>query len=66
MLIRKAEIRGDLHGISICHNAPVVSNLLFADNCFLFVKATDSESLVMKTILTMYGAAASGQAISLP
>jgi hypothetical protein len=35
-LIRKAEGRGDIHGVKICRNAPIVSHLLFADDCFLF------------------------------
>ena len=64
-LIRYAERRGDISGISICHGAPFVSHLLFADDCFLFFKACDRQAQVMKNILTMYEAA-SGQAISLP
>jgi hypothetical protein len=35
-LIRKAEGRGDIHGVKICKNAPIISHLLFADDCFLF------------------------------
>jgi hypothetical protein len=64
-LIRQAERRGDIHGISICTNAPIISHLLFADDCFLFFRAEERQALVMKNILETYEKA-SGQAISLP
>ncbi|XP_039682896.1 uncharacterized protein [Medicago truncatula] len=64
-LIRSAELRGELQGIQICINAPVVSHLLFADDCFLFFKADENQANVMKQILLKYEEA-SGQAISLP
>ena len=64
-LIRKAERFGDLHGISICTNAPTISHLLFADDCFLFFRADEKEAQVMKNILHTYELA-SGRAISLP
>lgn len=38
-LIRQAEQRGDLHGIIICDNGPVISHLLLAYDCFLFFRA---------------------------
>jgi len=31
-LIRQVERRGDIHGISICIIAPIISHLLFADD----------------------------------
>lgn len=64
-LICKAERRGDIHGISICNNAPIISHLLFAYDCFLFFMADEREANTMKHILELYEAA-SGQAISLP
>jgi hypothetical protein len=64
-LIRQAEGRGDLHGVRICPAAPVISHLLFADDCFLFFRATESEARVMQNILKTYEEA-SGQAISFP
>jgi len=64
-LIRDAEGRGELQGVSVCRNAPVLSHLLFADDCFLFFQAEESQANVMKRILTTYEEA-SGQAISLP
>jgi hypothetical protein len=63
-LIRQTKSRGDLHGIQICVNAPVVFHLLFVDDCFLFFRGTESEAHIMTNILTTYEAA-SGQAISL-
>ncbi|PNX57234.1 ribonuclease H, partial [Trifolium pratense] len=63
-LIRQAENRGDLHGIKVCRRAPIISHVLFANDCFLFFKATVNEAIVLKNILSVYEAA-SGQAINL-
>ncbi|CAJ2636477.1 unnamed protein product [Trifolium pratense] len=63
-LIRQTENIGDLHGIKVCRRAPIISHLLFADDCFLFFKATVNEAIVLKNILSVYEAA-SGQAINL-
>jgi len=64
-LIRDAETRDVLIGTKICRQAPSFSHLLFADDCFLFFKATKDQVHVMKNILSTYQLA-SGQAISLP
>ena len=48
-----------------CTNAPTISHLLFADDCFLFSRADDNEAQVMKNILHTYELA-SGKAINLP
>jgi len=64
-LIRDAETRSILTGIKVCRQAPSVSHLLFADDCFLFFKAIEDQAQVMKNILSTYELA-SGQAISLP
>jgi len=64
-LIRGAETRGALTGTKVCRQAPSVSHLLFADDCFLFFKANEEHAHVMKNILSTYELA-SGQAISLP
>ena len=63
-LIREAERRNEIRGAMICTGAPIISHLLFADDCFLFFKACESEAIVMKNILATYEAA-SGQAINL-
>ena len=63
--IRDAEIRGVLMGTKVCRQAPSVSHLLFADDCFLFFKANEEHAHVMKNILSTYELA-SGQASRLP
>lgn len=63
-LIRRAESRGDIHGTRICRGAPSISHLLFADDSFLFFRATQKECEVMKNILNYYEATL-GQAINL-
>jgi len=63
-LIRKAEGQGLIHGVKIYNNAPIISHLLFADDCFLFFKGSTAEANIMKNILATYEAA-SGQAINL-
>ncbi|KAK2423594.1 hypothetical protein QL285_034041 [Trifolium repens] len=63
-LIKKSVARGDLHGVSICRGAPVVSHLLFADDCFLFCRSTVAECNHLMNILKIYEEA-SGQEINL-
>lgn len=41
-------------GTSICREAPLVSHMLFADDCFLFIKADESQTQLMKSILVTY------------
>ncbi|WJX95854.1 hypothetical protein P8452_77123 [Trifolium repens] len=62
-LIRQVDARGDIHGAKICRNAPIISHLLFADDCFLFFRANNCEDLAMKNILSTYEVA-SGQSIN--
>ncbi|GAU47653.1 hypothetical protein TSUD_27780 [Trifolium subterraneum] len=62
-LIRQAEARGDIQGAKICINAPIISHLLFADDCFLLFRANNIEAFAMKNILSTYEAA-SGQSIN--
>lgn len=47
-LIHKATFRGNLHGATICQNAPTVSHLLFADDSMLFFQENQEEAQVMK------------------
>jgi hypothetical protein len=49
-LIKQAEQNNLLHGVKVCRTAPAVSHLLFADNSFLFFKANDTETNVLKKI----------------
>ncbi|XP_074347514.1 uncharacterized protein LOC141686355 [Apium graveolens] len=41
-------------GCRICTNAPSVTHLLFADDSFLFFKATSNEALTIKCVLNTY------------
>jgi len=64
-LIRDAEESGVITGTSICREVPLVSHMLFVDDCFLFFKLGEGQTQVMKSILVTYEAT-SGQAINLP
>nr|KYP48093.1 Transposon TX1 uncharacterized [Cajanus cajan] len=55
---------GDLHGIKFCRGAPEITHhLLFADDCFLFSKATPRDCSKLREILDLYERA-SGQSIN--
>lgn len=62
-LLSKAECQGQLHGIAICRGALTVSHLFFADDSFVFAKATDNNCGVLKHIFEVYERA-SGQQIN--
>ncbi|KAK2365796.1 hypothetical protein QL285_079253 [Trifolium repens] len=62
-LIHRSVAQGDMHGVKICRGAPVVSHLLFADDCFLFCRANIAESNQLLKILKTYEEA-SGQDIN--
>nr|GMD54279.1 uncharacterized protein LOC109165997 [Ipomoea batatas] len=55
--------RGLLHGITVARNAPPISHLLFADDCFLFLRANIVESQQIGLILDLYSVT-SGQRIN--
>lgn len=44
-LIRKNVEAGILHGVRICRRAPVVSNLVFADDTIIFGRATEGQAI---------------------
>ncbi|XP_019184795.1 PREDICTED: uncharacterized protein LOC109179754 [Ipomoea nil] len=54
---------GRLHGIRVARGAPPISHLLFADDCFLFLRANSEETQCMKYVLDTYSTA-SGQCIN--
>ncbi|XP_074333675.1 putative ribonuclease H protein At1g65750 isoform X1 [Apium graveolens] len=62
-MIREYEKCGLLHGCKIARNAPSISHLLFADNCYFFLRATKTEAQTLKSVLQRYEAW-SGQVIS--
>ncbi|KAL9673479.1 hypothetical protein QQ045_029737 [Rhodiola kirilowii] len=40
--IKNHHSRGLIEGVSICKNAPMITHLMFADDCLIFLKATRS------------------------
>ena len=53
-MLRKNENGGIPKGIAVCRRAPLVSHLLFADNCIVFCKASKEEGLRLLKILEVY------------
>ncbi|PNX62048.1 ribonuclease H, partial [Trifolium pratense] len=53
-LIHQVVGRGDVHGARICRGAPEVSHILFADDCFLFCRASVVEVNQLMSILHTY------------
>ncbi|KAL8145567.1 hypothetical protein AgCh_003647 [Apium graveolens] len=54
---------GGIHGCSVSPQAPVISHLLFADDSFLFFKATMEETTRIKNLLVDYERC-SGQSVN--
>lgn len=53
-IMRRYETDGLIHGCKIARGAPSVSHLLFADDCYFFFRAIQSEAMMMKDILDKY------------
>lgn len=53
-IIRRNEDMSLLHGCSIARDAPKISHLLFADDCYFFFRANKMEASVMRRILDRY------------
>lgn len=64
-LFKKKERRGLLHGCQVSRSAPSISYILFADDAFLFFRASAKEYGVVKYLLEIYHNAL-GQEVSLP
>jgi len=62
-ILKNHELRGKIHGNCICRSTLSVSHLLFADDSFLFSKATTAEAQSLKDILSHYESVF-GQAIN--
>jgi len=54
VLIKHHEFTRKIHGICICRQTPSIIHLLFADDNFLFCKATTTEANYLKDILLSY------------
>ncbi|KAL9687478.1 hypothetical protein QQ045_031881 [Rhodiola kirilowii] len=53
-----------LKGVKVCHGAPVISHLFFADDCIFFMKATLQNAGRLKAVMERYESI-SGQRINL-
>lgn len=53
-LIMKYEQLGRIHTVSICRGALSITHLLFADDCFLFFRASFQECWYLKKIIGLY------------
>lgn len=62
-LINRNQIIGGIHGCKIVNGAPIVTHLFFADDCYLFFRATISEDESIKECLILYERA-SGQQVN--
>lgn len=62
-MLRSNVEAGLIHGCTVARGAPNISHLFFADDCYLFVKATEVEADNMKRILNIYESI-SGQQIN--
>lgn len=62
-LIQREESWGNIHGIRIARNAPLVSNIFFADDLMLFCRANSHEVQHLQTCLSTFSSW-SGQEIN--
>jgi hypothetical protein len=53
-LLKKAERDGSLAGVKICHHAPSISHLLFADDSLILIHAIEGDSRQLQDILQLY------------
>jgi len=63
-MFQRAEARGSLHGVKVCSRVPSISHLFFADDSFIFCKATLDEVVELRSILCEFELC-SGQSINL-
>ena len=57
--LRYAERKVEIHGVKVCSGVPILSHLLFANECFSFCKIVHKETNCLNTILDKYGRASS-------
>ena len=62
-MLKGAEQRGELEGVRVCREAPVISHLLFADDSLILIHADKKNADCLIDILTRY-CANSGQKVS--
>lgn len=61
--LKQAVDSNRINGCCICSSAPSIMHLLFADDSFLFFKASKEEAVAIKSLLNEYGAS-SGQDVN--
>lgn len=62
-MLNDVELRGDIEGVKVCRDAPVVSHLLFADDSLILMKGDGKNVDSLKKILDSY-CSRSGQLLS--
>ena len=58
-LLNHAKQSGEIVGIKVCRDAPSVTNLLFADDSLILMKANVSNAISLKSVLDSYCGASS-------
>lgn len=53
-LIHKYESRKWIHGVRICGRAPIITHMLFANDCYLYCKASQNEATKLFELLDVY------------
>jgi len=56
-LLLHAEENGKISGVKVCRDAPPVTNLLFADDSLILMKANQQNASALKSVLDLYCAA---------
>jgi hypothetical protein len=62
-MLKGAKTRGEIEGVRVCRDAPMVSHLLFADDSLILMHVDRKNALKLKEILDSY-CLRSGQKIS--
>jgi hypothetical protein len=53
-MLKGAETRGEIEGVRVCRDAPMVSHLLFADDSLILMRADMKNALMLKNFLESY------------
>ena len=53
-LIAHKEERGNLIGVKVCRDSPIISHLLFVDDSLILMKANSANAITLKNILNDY------------
>uniref|UniRef100_A0A803NLB8 Reverse transcriptase domain-containing protein n=1 Tax=Cannabis sativa TaxID=3483 RepID=A0A803NLB8_CANSA len=61
-LVKKYESWDDLHRCRVCNGAPVISHILFADDNYIYCKATEREARNVIRLLQVFEATSGKQA----